>query len=88
MKVSELNPYTVIAHFTSHSESIKKLYRNNHNFQTLCADYQQCAKALHYWNNSDLPEAPKRRKEYQALLSELGAEISLILNNTNTYKKD
>ena len=84
LKVTHLHPSAVLDYFPSRGETVRQLFRKDKTFQAICADYQQCIKALHYWNNSDLPEAPKRRKEYQALLSELGDEISLILTNTNT----
>ena len=86
MEVTELHPSAVIDDFPSQGETVRQLFRKDKTFQAICADYQQCSRALQYWNNSDLPDAPKRRKEYQALLSELGDEISLILSDTNTAK--
>jgi hypothetical protein len=83
MKVTELHPAAVLADFPSQVEAVKLLFRKDKTFKARCVDYQQCAKALHYWINSDLPEAPQRQKEYQALLSELGTEISLILDKLN-----
>ena len=79
MNVSEINPYTVMDRFPSHKEKIKQLFRNNRSFQTLCSDYHRCIKAMQFWNKSDLCEAPQRRKEYEALKSELEAEILQIL---------
>jgi len=83
MNIIEINPYKVMDDFPSHREIIKQCFRKNKTFQTLCFDYLHCAKALHYWNNSDLREAPHRREEYEELLSELKSEILLILNNFN-----
>lgn len=83
-KVTELLPSAVLHDFPSQGEAVRQLYRKDKGFQAICFDYQQCAKALHYWINSDLPSASERRTEYQNLLSELKAEISLILNEMNT----
>jgi hypothetical protein len=82
--VAELLPSAVLHDFPSQGEAVRQLYRKDKGFQAICFDYQQCARALHYWSNSDLPSASQRRKEYQDLLSELRAEISLILNRMNT----
>ena len=75
MKVTEMNPYTVMERFPAHQRAIKDLYNNNQNFQTLCADYRLCSTALDHWSKSDLPEAPQRRKEYETLRSELESKI-------------
>lgn len=84
MNVTELLPSAVLHDFPSQGEAVRQLYRQDKGFQAICADYQQCARALHYWSNSDQPSASQRRTEYQNLLSELRAEISLILNRMNT----
>ena len=83
MEVTELHPSAVIDDFPSQGEAVRQLYRKDKGFQAICSDYQQCARALHYWSNSDLPSASQRRIEYQDLLSELRAEISLILDTLN-----
>jgi hypothetical protein len=83
MNVTEIIPYAVMDRFPSHREIIKQLFRKDKTFLSLCTDYQKCRKALHYWDNSDLREAPQRREEYKELLSELENEILLILNNAN-----
>jgi len=87
MKVAELNPYTVMEIFPSHREAIKKLFKSDPNFQSLCVDYHQCARALEFWSKSDLCEAPKRREEYQTLLLQLESEVLNYLgkdSNLNT----
>ena len=83
MKVTEINPYALFERFPSHREIIKQLFRKDKTFLSLCTDYQKCRKALHYWDNSDLREAPQRREEYETLLSELESEILLIVNSVN-----
>ena len=84
MKVTEINPIAVMDDFPFHSEIIKQLFKFNKTFHTLCSDYQQCAKALRYWSNSDLPEASIRLGEYEELLSELKSEILMIVNNLSS----
>ena len=83
MKVTVLHPSAVLNDFPDQGEAVRQFFRKDKTFQAICADYQQCARALHYWSNSDLAEAPQRRIEYQDLLSELRAEISLILDTLN-----
>lgn len=79
----ELHPSAVLVEFSSQGETIRQLCRKNKTFRTVCSDYQQCFNALCYWNNSNLTEAPQRRREYEAMLTELKSEISLILNDLN-----
>ena len=81
MKVTEINPYSVIERFPEREEAIKQLFKNNHNFKALCSDYRRCAKALEFWSKSDLCDAPQRRQEYKSLLTELEKEIFANLNN-------
>ena len=81
MKVTEIEPYTVIERFPEHEEAIRRLFKNEDNFKLLCSDYRRCAKALEFWSKSDLCEAPQRRKEYESLLAELEMEISANLHS-------
>ena len=59
---------------------LKRLYKKNQEFQTICEDYRQCAEALHHWNQSHEKEAPARIHEYEQLFQELTDEICLYLN--------
>ena len=70
----------VLAKFPEHQEKIKRLFKRNETFQTLCEDYRQCFEALKYWNLSDSEKAPARREEYKTLLRDLAEEI---LQNVN-----
>jgi predicted aminopeptidase len=70
----------VLANFPDHQEKIKRLFKRNETFQSLCEDYRQCFEALKYWNRSDSEKAPARREEYEALLRDLAEEI---LQNVN-----
>jgi len=65
----------VLAEFPDYEDTIKRLFRENETFQTLCEDYRQCSVALRYWNQSDSDDGLARREEYAALLKELKAEI-------------
>ena len=65
----------VLAKFPDHQEKIKRLFKRNETFQTLCEDYRQCFEALKYWNESPSEDAAARRNEYEALLRDLGEEI-------------
>lgn len=70
----------VLEKFPDRTGDIKRLYKASQEFQTVCEDYRQCAKALHHWNQSHGKEAPTRRQEYEQLLQELMDEICLYLN--------
>jgi hypothetical protein len=73
----------VLSEFPEHEETIKRLFKENEAFQTLCEDYRQCFEALKYWNRSASEEAPVRREEYGMLLRDLAEEI---LQNVNESK--
>ena len=65
----------VISKFPDSREAIKRLYRENGNFQIICGDYQKCVDAVEYWNRSTRENAPKWAEEYSSLLTELEEEI-------------
>lgn len=69
--------------FPDQKDSIILRFRKNINFQTLCDDYKKCAEAVEHWNQSELTEAPARRKEYSNLLPDLEEEIRQYLNGSN-----
>ena len=75
MTLLRTNLSTVLEKFPEHQETIKRLFRVNESFQTLCEDYRQCSKALRYWSHSASEEAPARREEYGDLLQDLSEEI-------------
>ncbi len=83
MKVTEIDPSTVIQRFPEHLETIKHLFKKSPNFQTLCSDYRRCANALEFWKKSDRNEAQIRREEYETLLHELESEILGNVKNMN-----
>jgi len=70
----------VLSKFPDHQATIKRLFKENVTFQTLCEDYRQCFEALKYWNRSASEEAPARREEYGGLLRDLAEEILQSVN--------
>jgi hypothetical protein len=67
--------FIVLKRFPERKDCIKRLFRENDNFQSICEDYRNCAEAVRYWNRSESEEAPARREEYAALLRDLEEEI-------------
>lgn len=86
MKITEISPYTVMERFPGYKETVKHLFKNSQNFQTLCSDYRLCAKALQFWTESPIKEAPQRQLEYEALLAEL--ELEILQNIKKVAKED
>ena len=70
----------VLSKFPDHKDKIKRLFRENESFQSLCEDYRQCSEALKYWNQSAAEEAPARGEEYGTLLRDLAEEILQFVN--------
>ena len=79
--------FMVLKRFPERKEGIQRLFRGNNNFQSLCEDYQNCAEAVRYWNQSDSKEASTRREEYGGLLRDLEAEIVEYLNESEEKGK-
>jgi hypothetical protein len=65
----------VLSRFPDHEDKIKRLFRKNETFRSLCEDYRQCSEALHYWSRCSSEEALARRNEYGNLLQDLSEEI-------------
>lgn len=80
MTVIKTSVFYVLEKFPDHSGDITRLFKESQEFQTVCDDYRQCAKALQYWNQSKAKEAPVRRQEYEGLLQQLLEEIRYCLN--------
>ena len=76
----------VLSRFPDHEETIKRLFKRNETFQTLCDDYRKCLEALKYWNQAGSEEAPARMEEYQTLLRDLAEEILQSLNESERVK--
>ena len=72
--------FIVLKRFPERKDGIKRLFKENGDFQSVCEDYRNCAEAVRYWNQSDSEEAPARREEYGVLLRDLEAEILECLN--------
>ncbi len=75
MSIIRSSLFAVIERFPHHRAAVRRLFKENESFQTLCEDYCRCAEALHHWKRSAAEEAVVRREEYAALLRDLEAEI-------------
>lgn len=75
MSVIQNGLFTVLNRFPERGETVKQLFKQDDAFQSLCEDYIKCRQALQYWRNAESSEAPARRQEYEALLSELESEL-------------
>ena len=80
MPIVHISLSIVLAEFPDHENTIKRLFRENETFQSLCEDYRQCSGALKYWNQSAAEEAPVRGEEYGTLLRDLAEEILQIVD--------
>ena len=80
MTVIQASIFNVLDRFPDRKDTIRKLFKENEAFQVICDDYRKCARALGRWDQSTLPEAPARRKEYADFLHELEVEILQYLN--------
>ena len=72
--------FYVAKRFPGRGDEIKRLFRKNEDFHTICEDYGLCAEALKRWNESASKEAPGRRREYAELLEDLESEIRKFLD--------
>ena len=72
--------FYVVRSFPGRGDDIKRLFRENENFHTICKDYGLCAEALKRWNESKAKDAPARRSEYAELLEDLESEIRKYLD--------
>ena len=86
MPLIQTSLFSVIKRFPDRKDIVKRLFKESENFKAVCEDYQECAKALHYWDRSDSEESSVHRAEYSALLQELEAEILQCLTEPNELK--
>jgi len=75
MAVIRPSLFVVMERFPHRKAAVRRLFKENDSFQTLCEDYWKCAEALQHWKQSGSKEAVVRRREYTALLLDLEAEI-------------
>ncbi len=80
MAVIQSCMFYVVGRFPGRGDAIKRLFRENENFHTICEDYGLCAEALKRWNESRSQDAPARRREYAELLEDLESEIRKFLD--------
>jgi hypothetical protein len=83
MTVIQNSIFQVLEKFPDRAGDIKRLYKENQDFQIICEDCRQCAEALRHWNRANEKEAPVRRQEYAQLFQELMDEICLYLNESD-----
>ena len=84
MPVIRTSIFTAIKRFPDRKDTIKRLYKENNNFQTICEDYRKCLEAHLYWNESGSKVASARREEYATLRGELETEIIQSIAESNT----
>jgi len=85
MSIIHTGLFSIMERFPDYKETIKKLYKESHAFQTLCADYRTCIDAHQHWRHSESEEGILRREEYAALLKDLEAEILESLNEASWF---
>ena len=85
MSIIHTGLFSIMERFPDYKETIKKLYKESHSFQTLCADYRTCIDAHQHWRHSESEEGILRREEYAALLKDLEAEILESLNEASWF---
>ncbi len=69
----------VRSHLKASDGAIEDAFETSESFRSLCADLRTCSRALAHWQRSDSEEARCRVDEYTGLLTELTAEIRLML---------
>jgi uncharacterized protein YdcH (DUF465 family) len=75
MAIIKMNILAVNECFPEYKTIIKRLYRKDEIFRSICEDYQSCCEALKRWDLSEAEEAPIRRNEYTDLMQDLELEI-------------
>jgi hypothetical protein len=71
--------FALFERFPDHKSALKDQYLQSESFQTLCSDYERCAKAIKYWKLARSEEASQRSTEYRELLAELEEEVRQML---------
>ena len=72
--------FHVLRRFPTRWDVIKRLFRENEEFHSICEDYGLCAEALKRMKESTSEEAPARRREYEELMADLDSEIRKFLD--------
>jgi hypothetical protein len=66
--------FAIVARFPTREFEIRQRCVRDPEFRSVCADYEEAAAALRYWQKA-ATEGDRRVEEYQSLLDELEAEI-------------
>jgi hypothetical protein len=80
---------SIVARFPRRELEIRRRCAGDPHFRSICADHQEAASALRYWQKAAKEEARKKegdRKvdEYTQFLGELESEILAQLESTGT----
>jgi hypothetical protein len=81
MPIVQTSLFALLKRFPNSTDVIKRLFREDKAFQSICEDYRRCAEAIEHWRRSTSEEASLLRKEYENLLQDLETEIQERLNN-------
>jgi len=65
----------ILERFPEKIHTLTLLMAEDPEFLAVCEDYDACIEALHYWEQSNEPEAATRINEYNTLVRELEEEI-------------
>ena len=68
-------PQAIIRRFPEKRSAIEIRLRQSRDFLAMCEDYEDAIRALAAWESSTAAEAPRRARDYRAILTELEAEI-------------
>lgn len=78
---------SIVARFPEREFDIRRRCARDFQFRAICADYEEAAKALSYWQKlaqegDRKKEAGRYVEEYRSILGELEAEILAHLNRS------
>ena len=80
---------SILTRFPERAFDIRRRCARDAHFRSICADYEDAARAYDYWRrmaleNDQISEASLKVEEYGSFLGELEAEILAHLNHSMT----
>jgi len=75
----------IMDRFPEEGLKLRRLFKKNLSFRSLCNDYQECLAELQNWQQSTAEEAFAWRDEYAQLLLELEKEVRQYLENQDAF---
>ena len=84
MRVIKPGLFSAILRFPDHKHTVRRLFRGDGTFRTLCEDYGRCAEALEYWNQFTSEDTAVYRQDYTELVRELESEIEKFIEISGT----